>query len=419
MNLKKVQFANEILIEQMNHWALFPIALAIMGISVNPLLKNPTLLLWIVISLIPFALFMIRVKVEQIAPFILMHLLVLIVSILIPVEYGGYRFLTVGFTIYYCATSLRMRYKKNTEYTSPIQLQVSIGITLVSMLIFQKDVATTRWLMYYTIPLIAVIALFFIIFYIQRYLDFLNVNKSSAGILPAKDMFHSGLGLVLGYTGLSVVFMLIIMNIKSFSAWGEVIKSAFMKFLKWLISFLPESDDRFRPMEKDTSTMGSGVFGDGGRTYLIWEILQYLFLLALFIGVVVLLVKLILKLIEFVQGRFKQTAKREVEEDEFFDFREKVEIEKPVVKKKINPFDAFSPTERIRRMYKKKLLASTYRMSEAERDKLGIRTAKEWESFLQTKGMAAIYEDARYSGRSLTAEDVKRMKDACKSEEES
>ena len=325
MNLKKVQFYNEILIEQMNHWALFPIALAIMGISVNPLLKDPTLLLWFLISLIPFAFFIIREKVEQIAPFILLHLFVIFVFALIPVEYGGYRFLTIGFAVYYAISSMTMRYKRNTQYTSPIQLQVSLGISLISMIVFQRDVATTRWRLYYAIPLIMVIALFFIIFYIQRYLDFLNVNKSSAGILPAKDMFRSGLGLVLGYTGLSVIFLLFIMNIKSFSEWSAAIKSAFMAFLKWLISFLPESDKRFQPTEKDTSTIASGLFGDTGRTALIWEVLQYVFLLVLFIGAIVLLVKLILKLIEFVQGRFRKTAKREVEEDDFFDFREKVE----------------------------------------------------------------------------------------------
>ena len=80
--------------------------------------------------------------------------------------------------------------------------------------------------------------------------------------------------------------------------------------------------------------------------------------------------------------------------------------------------DVFSPTERIRRIYKKKLLASAYLMSEAEREKLGIRTAKEWEKFLKTNGMATIYEDARYSGHVLSSEDVKRMKEACKSENE-
>lgn len=416
MNLKKVQFANEILIEQMNHWALFPIALAIMGISVNPLLKDPTVILWFVCSLFPLALFFIRSKMDKVAPFIVCHLMLIGIAILVPVSYGGYRFLTVGFTAYYVISSIRMRYKKNTIYTSPIQLQVSIGITLVSMLLFQRDVAATIWLKYYTIPLIVVIALFYIIFFISRYMDFLNVNKSSAGILPAQDMLRSGLGLVLGYTGFCVILFLFVMNIKSFSEIRETIKNVVLKFLRWLFSFLPESDKRFTPMEQDTTPVGNGLFGDSGRTALIWELLQYLFLLILFIAAIVLLVKLIIKLIEFVKGYFRKTAKQEVEEDEFFDFREKVEIEKPVKKKKKNPLDAFSPTEKIRKIYKKKLLESTFRMSEAERNQLGIRTAKEWENFLRTSGMARIYEDARYSGRMLTPEDVKRMKEACKSD---
>lgn len=416
MNLKKVQFVNEILIQQLNHWSIFPIALAIMGISVNPLLKDSGLLIWFVCSLFPFALFLIRDRVQQILPFILLHILMIGIAAFVPLKYEDHRFLCVATAIYYVINSIRLRYKKNTLYSLPIQLQVAIGISLVSMIVFQKDVATEKWLYYYTIPLIVVIALFFIVFYIQRYLEFLNVNKSSAGILPARDMFRSGLLLVMGYTTFTVVVLVFIMNIKSFSAWGQAIKNAFMEFLRWLISLLPESDKTYIPTEEETSQVAGSLFADSGRTYFIWELLQYIFLLALAIGVVVLLVKLILKLIQFVQGRFRTTPKREVEEEEFVDFREKVEIEKSPVRKKQTIFDAFSPKERIRKLYKKKLLASAYRMSEAERGRLEINTAKEWEDFLKTNGMAAIYEAARYSAEELTADDVKRMKEVCKTE---
>ena len=53
-------------------------------------------------------------------------------------------------------------------------------------------------------------------------------------------------------------------------------------------------------------------------------------------------------------------------------------------------------------------------MTFRESKMLGVYTAREWERKLATQGMASVYEQARYSGQEMTAEDVKRMKDACR-----
>ena len=58
--------------------------------------------------------------------------------------------------------------------------------------------------------------------------------------------------------------------------------------------------------------------------------------------------------------------------------------------------------ERIRKLYKKKVLQSAAGKAEEDRSRLGLYTAKEWEEKLETEGMAEIYQLARYSGREMT-----------------
>ena len=177
MNLKKVQFACEILTEQLNHWSLFPIALVVMGSTINlTAIFSPNVFLWVLCSLFPFACFMIRSKVEQVFPFVMWHLALILVSILIPASTAPYRIIYVGAAVYYAITSLLLRYKRNKLYSNPIQLPVALAISFLAGC-FQFDLVMHKWRIYFYLPFVLVVALFFVVFYIHRYLDFLNVNK--------------------------------------------------------------------------------------------------------------------------------------------------------------------------------------------------------------------------------------------------
>ncbi len=420
MNLKKVQFACEILTEQFNHWTLFSVALLFMcATSGDTGIFTPNVWPWIVCALFPFALFMIRSKFQQISGFVLLHIAVIGVAFLIPTSNIVYRCIYVGTAVYYVINSLHLRYKKNSIYSRMISVPLAFGLFFASSLSANIMIGK-KWAAYYLISMIVSMALFYVILYIQRYLDFLNVNKSSAGYMPARDMFRSGINLVLWFTGGCVVFFLLSMFTNVMGDLLTVISDAFMKLLKYLFSLLPESDYVEQPIEKDEYDVSGGLLGLGRQeTFWLWDLLQFVFLVALFIVIVWLLIKLILKLIEFIQGHFKATRKTEMEEDDSIDIREKIEIEKRPERKRKNPFDRFSPTARIRHLYKKKLLNATVGMSSSDTDKLGIYTASEWEGKLQTNGMANIYEQARYSTREMTPTDVKKMRDACKASDES
>ncbi len=417
MNLKKYQFACEIMTEQFNHWTLFSIALAIMGSVAKPTANYvPNLWMWFVCALFPFALYWVRCKFDKILPFVLLHLAVILVAALIPTSTITYRTIYIMTAVYYVIDSYKLRFKKNTVYSTMISAPVALGL-IFGMGLICTNMIQNKWQSYFLLSLLVVIALFFVVFYMQRYFEFLISNKSSAGYLPARDMFHSGLNLVLWFTGGCIVIFVLSMFTTVFGDVWKVVSDVFLKLLKYLISLLPESESTAMPTEQDTYVPG-GMSGLSGGTFWLWELLQFVFLIALFITIIYLLIKLILKLLDFVQGRFKATRKTELEEDESIDVREKIEIEKRPERKRVNPFDRFSPAERIRRLYKKKLLNSTVVMYSSDADKLGIYTASEWEQKLQTGGMAAIYEQTRYSTREMTMADVKKMKEACKTVEE-
>jgi hypothetical protein len=134
---------------------------------------------------------------------------------------------------------------------------------------------------------------------------------------------------------------------------------------------------------------------------------------------VILLVKLILKAYSFIKERMKYTG---ITADNnslstVTDIREKC-IDKD--DKKRNPasltkllFERLSPTEKIRRLYKKNIL----KFSTANPDRtagITTMTADEWGVELNIPQMALIYDSARYSSRESTNEDVKAFKEAFK-----
>ncbi len=98
--------------------------------------------------------------------------------------------------------------------------------------------------------------------------------------------------------------------------------------------------------------------------------------------------------------------------DDVFDVREKCKIDKQKNESGgAGLFQRFTPVERVRRLYKKSVLSGT--VGAEDRESLRYMTAKECGEKLSLPDMAEIYGQARYSGKEIVPEDVKRMKLAC------
>lgn len=421
MNIKRIRILNELLTEEMNHWMIYPVILVNMGIARKMLgIGDPDLLLWSLCGLFPPVFFLIRCAAKHLIPFVFLHLAVaaavIAASLMLPmlvIEKVICIVCVLGYALY----SLVQRLKNNTLYTGAIQLPLAVGISALSALL-QHYQGTKGWDNYYLFSLIAEIALYFIIYYVEHYLDFLAMNNSSAGFLPAREMFHSGMGLVLLYTTLGAVILLLGSQFEWVAGILEPIKALLLRFLRFLFSRRGSEEPEVElPAEEPVNTeMGGMPLPAGGEPHWIWKVLEFLLMAAFFVGILCAAIYLIRKFVQIVRKYMHlQFSERTTQaEEDAFDIREKCEIEKSSDKDRRSLFSALSPKERIRKLYKKRVLQSAEGKAEEDPGRLGLFTAKEWEEKLETDGMAEIYELARYSRREMTGAEVRKMKEACR-----
>ncbi|HBA47177.1 MAG TPA: hypothetical protein DCZ91_05145 [Lachnospiraceae bacterium] len=420
MKIGKIRFVNEILTEQMNHWMLFPLALIVGGASRYLTGEgNPMLLAWALCSLFPFFFFLIRCAAGHLLPFVLLHLAVAALSLLVPVSFPAGKAVCILCAAGYLLYSHILRLKHDELFSNGMHLPAGVGIAAFSAF-FVHYLEVRGWDNYHVIALIAAISLYFIVYYIEHYLNFLSVNESSAGFLPAAEMFHSGMGLVLAYTLLGAGILVLSSQFAWLAGILQPLKALLLRFLRFLFSGKAEE-----PTEKieipiieelQQDNMEEMTLPEAAEPFWLWKVLEVIAIAVLIIvicGIVVLsLVKLFLLIRQYLNLHLHR--ERGLETGDTCDFREKCELERNPDRKRQSLLNALSPHERIRKLYKKKLLSSSPRLSEEDRNRMDIYTAKEWEQKLETRGMSDIYEQARYSNRAVTGADVKRMKEACR-----
>lgn len=424
-NIKKLQLINEFLTEQMNHWLLFPLALLICVYArrTTDYTGFLPILMWMLCSILPLAFFILRLRAKSFASFLILHPVVA----LLPV--GAAIFLTdeamsgpehiISFVcaVCYMFHSVLLYLKKEDPFTDTMPLSAGVAVSAVCMLFETTSGADmTVWTSYHIFPLIVSLGLFFIILYIQRYIDFLNVNKSSAGYLPAAAMFRSGFGLALGYTVFGIAVMAAIACVPWLGQLGSAIVRFLKELLKWIIAKFRGTPSEKAPVNDEFETMPGEFPGfQVKEAFWLWKVLEYVCLFAMFILLLIILVKVIIRVIQYLQGlAMSRMGGPELDDGDAFDIHEKCDMDDRRDKKDRKRFGPFSYSDKIRRLYKRRLLSTAGRMTPAENKMLGIYTAREWEQKLSTQGMASVYEQARYSGQEMTAEDVKRMKDACR-----
>lgn len=415
MNIKRIQFVNEFLTEQMNHWLLYPLPLTVMGITKALLdMGDPGLAMWALCSLIPLVFFLVRYKVKNLILFLLAHVGVLALVFALSGQSILTRIICTACVAGYLIQSLVLRLKHNSVYSDGIPLAAGVVLSAATAL-FQYYQGTRGWENYYNWPLIAGIALYFVIYFMDHYMEFLSMNKSSAGFLPAAEMFHSGMGLVLGYTLLGIGILIFSTQFEWLAGILRPIGNMLLKFLRFLFSRSSRSEEVPQPVgeEMPPAGMGGMELPPADEPFWLWEVLEIIvtvaFVIAILAGVGVLLWKLFKLIQKYMVFRYQES---EIQTGEAYDFREKCEIEKSTDKKKRGLFDSLSPRERIRKLYKKKLPAALARAD--AQDDPALYTAREWEQKLALEGMADLYEQARYSDREITGADVKKMKDAWK-----
>lgn len=419
MKHEQIVIIDELLVTQMNHWTLFPVAITVMGLMQQLTgAQKPDMLLWILCGLFPILFFIIREKTRHFVPFLTLHLVTAGISFLLPAQNTVSRVIAVlcgaGYLLH--SVSLRLTQRSN-GYDTGFPPVAAIVLSAAALFL-QHYQGLDSWDFYYVTALILVLGIYFISYYLDKYLDFLTVNASSTGYLPEKEMFRSGMGMVFASTLGGVLVLFVTANVEWLAAILAFLKNIVRQIIRFLVSLFPQgADEDFIPIVEE-NTGGSGIaLPEPGESFWFWDVLMALSTVAMLVFLLFLLYKGIIRLILFLRNRFSQNRSRQTKQEALavYDVREKCDTVRSTRKRSDGFFDFLTPSQRVRRLYRRRVLSAKGLFAVAEKNEhLEGYTAREWAAMLSAPGMADIYEKARYTHREITSEDIRQMKEACR-----
>lgn len=415
----RIMLLRELFVTQMNHWTFFPIYLAfvvILGDITKTGTPNP--LYWLFSGVIPFLFYIARTKLKFVW-MILLHMVVIGIYVILPSENIVIKLLQVAVALIYVVYSIALWAKEREKKDGKVLPLLMVGISILTMYLLHHQ-NHREWDSAVIISLIVVIGLYFMNYYIEQYQNFLTVNQSSAGHIPAKEMFRSGIGLVTGYTGIGIVLLILVSNADWLLAILNVVRIILSFFVRGIQSLFSSEEP---PKEELTISESSDMAGDmmaglePGEGFWLWQVLEYIIIFAFLALFVIVLIKCLVNLVRWLRKKLKQpyVIKQDISADDVVDVREKCEIIRDNQWSKDFRFWNLNPANRIRQLYKKRILASQHSLTgENESKNLNLFTARESGRMLEREELAYLYEKARYSREECSSEDVKRMKTACK-----
>ena len=431
MRQNKIRIFQEILITQINFLVFYPFAMTVATLFRNMVPpERPSLLVWILAGLIPLGFHLIRNKLKQFFPLVLLHLVgiggfVLLSFLLSPqnssVNRTYFILVGIGFAVY----SIYLRLTTEDFDDSVVAMPFAVGFVAVSLFL-QHYQGNKEWDSYYKLILILIVGLFFLNYYLSEYSNFLVVNSSSTGILPEKQIFRSGMRLTFGYTLIGMVILFCTAQFSWLKQILAALKRTIVSILSFIFGLFPDHTTESEIYIDERMSGGGGLaLPEAGEPALIWHILGVIAVVALLIGILVAIFFAIRRFIAFANQMMQKQGitKKDISATEAVDVREKCEIKKQKHRKS-SPLELFGfldSKEKIRRIYKKK--ASSYKpnpLAEGAKEdnftmeRLGFYTAREMEKRMESGAFAAVYEKARYSNETCTAQDVKLMKEACR-----
>lgn len=398
----------ELLVIQMNHWVYFAIVMTCLGLIGD---QKPGMPLWILLSILPYVLFLIRRYTDSFLIFVLSHAGIGGAVILLPIEHLAVKAAICVTVIWYVVHSCVLRLRTAERLGQPIHPAAGVLFSAAALLI-QRSQGHKDWDIYYVVSVIAFIAFYFIYYYVKSYLNFLMVNSSSAGHIPEQEMFRSGVILAGIYTLTGAVVLFVTGSF----AWLSQLLDPVRRLIAWLLnkfSYNSVPGDPVPDIVPETSVPNQLFPFEETEPSLIWVLLEKILFGAVMAALAAGAVLGIVRLILFLWGSFhKKAVIQEDQLDGIRDIREKCGIEHKQGDKK-PMFGFLNPSRRIRKIYRKRVLAEKDRLlEETDTGVLDMLTARECGRRLDLEEMAGIYEKARYSGEECSMDDVKQMKTA-------
>lgn len=421
MNTKWIERIQDFLVMAMNHLILTVLALGITGLFKENRLN---LFLWTAMFAYPAGYYFVRRKVKKLIPFLLIHMLTPLFVLLVPVAWLLRAVMGV-MAITYSIVSAKIRYREEPAddiFLPPLGAGIFMGaVTLVENLYSKRG-----WEQCYLIIAILYFGLYFVEYFLDQYLFFRTVNKSSTGVIPEKAIFSAGAKQTLFFSVGSMVILLLAANFGWVAyVWSWIWKVIYV-IMRFLVSLLPQGEGTESTQGTEAPGQGdSGMpdFGDEQTNEflrILWEIIDKLLIAAVIVGSVVLLVKVTRRIVKFLRnGFYRSRATSVVELEGAVDIRESCDIERE--EKTASAWFAFlNPREKIRRIFKKQVWKNKEKIvGMRSPDMLEYLTAKECTEKISEEQAAPgeltkLYEQARYGKEDVGNDEVKRAKAAAK-----
>lgn len=401
----------ELFATQANHWFFF-VAVLIFYTERILLPGIWDVCAWILLGFLPTILQLVRKNNSRILMIFFFHVAAVAVTALLPLSSTGVWILYLVIAMGYVIMSL-LRVLHNTEFpTHVVPLYISLAVTFLTpfILSFRENV------LYYfpfCIAMILQAGMFFLTFFMDKYFLFTTRNSGTASSMPEKQIFSSGIRGVSLYM-LAVSGILFLVSLMAFpEEWYRQIRlwlrnsySALLRFLfGWI--FVQEDSPQFSQEYMDEASVGGQMGSMPVRTSGFWMLLEKLFVILMIVALFTLILNIILRIIRYLsKWKISEETEEDVSEDEDVRIRLSPRKTKTVTEKEEG---RLSIKQRIRRLYKKKLLESS-----PDRTFLKSLTAREFSAEQNNPLLGEIYEKARYSNESCDRQDLKKMQLACR-----
>lgn len=417
MKHKFITLLRELLITQFNYWTLFYVVLTIL-LTADDMLQTgaPALLYWGLLSFVPFFFYCMRTCISSFFLQLAAHGGLLIPAFVLPAKGPADRALYVIMIFGYIIYSQKLRLTTDAMEDEEILPVVIIGISFCTMFL-QDYMEITDWHFFYRASLIGIFCLYFLNYYLKHYLHFIQVNESSTGYIPEKEMLHSGMGLTIIYTLLTAGILFISTNIPWLKSLLDFVKNSLLAFLRFLFSLLPKGREAAPIAEEALEPTGDFepmALPEAQDPHWIWQVLEFLAVTAVLCLLIYLIVRGVKAAISYLLPKLYRSAgsATDAPDSGVWDEREQCSLAGRRETAGRLPGLFLSPNERIRRLYRRKILSSKELLTSKAGDSetLPYMTAKECGILLDAPKMTDIYEKARYSQSSCSREDIRQMK---------
>ena len=406
MKQKFIELGSDLLLSFMNHWVVIAVAMTLTGVCK---FEKPHLILWLALWLLPVCLYITRKKGQNFYLFFFLQLLPLAIVCNVRLQLG-LKLILILITAFYIVCSIKIRL---SEISEEFVIAPAVSVCIMGATYIIEDFFIGRgWGGYYFLIVFVYLVAYFFYFFVSQYLSFIFVNKNSASNIPEQDIFISGMKQTGVYVVSGMVILLLGANIEWLSYIMGMLGRGLVAVIRFWVSLLHFEKSETNPMPSEQGVNGGmGPFMEGGETHPFWILLEKIVTVAVFVGAAVLLVVAIIKGYQYLRNNFRKIGKKKYKEVQGNqDIRESCEIE--VSRNEgLGWFPFLNNKEKIRKMYRKRMLKDKSSIvGEASAKELEYLTAKECCDKISADSLKAIYEKARYSNESVTAEDVKRVK---------